>query len=56
MGVCYLINLCPLLFASVFNSLSQISEACYISFVAWPMTRTGVDQSEFVNVGTQISY
>ena len=43
MVVCYLINLCPLLFASVFNSLSKISETCYISFcgVAYDENRCG---------------
>ena len=49
-----LINLCPQVFASVLPSMAQISEACYIAFVTWPVTKTCVDQAELVNVGAQI--
>ena len=27
---------------------------CYITFVAWPMMKACMDQSELVNVGAQI--
>ena len=42
------------LFASAFSPLTYISEACYITFVTLPVTKTCVDQSELVNVGAQI--
>ena len=29
-------------------------QACYITFLTWPMTKTCVDQSELVNIGGQI--
>ena len=44
------------LFSSVLPSLAQISEACYITFVTWPITKAGVDRTELVNVGAQDDY
>ena len=46
---------CPQLFAFVLTSLVLISEACYITFVTLPMTKTCVGQSELVNAGAQIN-
>ena len=47
-------SLCPQPFATVLPSLAKFSEACYIKFVTWPMTKTCVDESELVNLGAKI--